>query len=74
MPLHKPGNNLLLSGWLSMIGDSISDIAILTLILWTFKDNNSSRKFYEKLGGEIVDQVSTSRGDHQYIEVAYMSK
>ncbi len=57
-----------------MIGDSISDIAILTLILWTFKDNNSSRKFYEKLGGEIVDQVSTSRGDHQYIEVAYMSK
>ena len=41
------------------------------MILWCLKDNIKSRKFYEKMGGEVIAKKEIKIGEKYYSEVAY---
>ena len=43
----------------------------LSMLLWVLKDNFSSRKFYETLGGKILREKPIEIGSQTFIEVAY---
>lgn len=43
------------------------------LIIWCLEENICSRKFYEKIGGKLVDEKNTINFcDKKYIEVGYI--
>ncbi len=44
---------------------------VSSMILWTLQDNNSSRLFYKKLGGKIVDKRLIDRGGKELQQIAY---
>ena len=41
------------------------------MILWCFKDNEPSKRFYEKMGGTIIDEKQTILGGKYYAEVCF---
>ena len=41
------------------------------MILWCLKDNFPSRKFYEKMGGQVVGEHSINFGGKDYMEVGF---
>ena len=41
------------------------------MVLWCLKDNESSKKFYTKMGGKIVKEKPIKIGDKEYLEVAF---
>lgn len=41
------------------------------MIVWCFKDNKKARKFYEDLGGVVVEEKIVTIGNEQYEEVGY---
>ena len=41
------------------------------MIIWCLKENQPSRKFYEKMGGILVNEHNISFGDKKYPEVAF---
>ncbi len=41
------------------------------MIGWCFKDNYLSRKFYEKMGGEVIREKTTIINNKEYGEVCY---
>ena len=41
------------------------------MIVWCFKDNTKARKFYEDLGGVVVEEKIVTIGNEQYEEVGY---
>ena len=41
------------------------------MIVWCFKDNTKARKFYEDLGGVVVEEKVVTIGNEQYEEVGY---
>ena len=41
------------------------------MIIWCLKDNYSSRKFYEKMGGEVVGEHEIEIGGRAYQEVGF---
>lgn len=42
------------------------------MILWCFKENYTSRTFYEKMGGEIFQYKTGQFGNKEYEEVSYI--
>lgn len=40
-------------------------------LLWVFRDNLAARRFYERLGGELVDEQPKAFGEITCVEVAY---
>lgn len=42
------------------------------MILWCFKENYSSRAFYEKMGGKIFKYKVVEYGGKEYKEVSYL--
>ena len=42
------------------------------MILWCLKDNESSKKFYAKMGGKIIHERSIQIGDKFYQEVCFL--
>lgn len=42
------------------------------MILWCLKDNESSKKFYTKMGGEIVKERTIEIGEKEYLEVGFI--
>lgn len=42
------------------------------MVIWCLKDNLSSRKFYEKMGGKIAKERPIKIGAKQYIEVGFI--
>jgi hypothetical protein len=40
-------------------------------IAWVLADNTPARRFYEKLGGVVVQEKIEKIGNHDYTEVAY---
>ena len=43
----------------------------LNMIVWCFKDNKNARKFYEDLGGVVVEEKTVTIGNETYEEVGY---
>ena len=43
-----------------------------TMILWCLKDNEPSKKFYTKMGGEIIKEREIEIGEKSYCEVGFM--
>lgn len=41
------------------------------MTLWVFKDNNTARQFYERLGGQLIAQKTFTLAEVDLIEVAY---
>ncbi len=41
------------------------------MILWCLKDNEPSKKFYTKMGGEIVKEKTIEIGGKNYYEVGF---
>lgn len=41
------------------------------MILWCLKDNESSKKFYTKMGGEIIKERVIEIGEKNYYEVGF---
>lgn len=41
------------------------------MIVWCFKENTNARKFYEDLGGTVVEEKTVIIGDDAYEEVCY---
>ncbi len=41
------------------------------MILWCLKENYPSRKFYEKMGGKLIQEKDIEFGDKTYKEVAF---
>lgn len=41
------------------------------MIIWCLKDNKPSRKFYTKMGGEIVKEKVVEMGEKNYVEVGF---
>ena len=41
------------------------------MILWCLKDNEPSRKFYEKMGGTIIREHTINIGGKSYEEVGF---
>ena len=44
------------------------------MIIWCLKENYPSRKFYEKMGGEIIGEHTTNIGYKDYDEVGFLYK
>ncbi len=42
------------------------------MILWCLKDNESSKKFYTKMGGKIIKERVIEIGEKSYCEVGFM--
>ncbi len=42
------------------------------MILWCLKENESSKKFYEKMGGKIIKERFIKIGDKEYSEVGFL--
>ena len=42
------------------------------MILWCLKDNEPSKKFYTKMGGEIIKERVIEIGEKSYCEVGFM--
>ena len=42
------------------------------MILWCLKENYNSRKFYEKMGGNIYCENEIEKGGKKYKEIGYM--
>ncbi|MGH6945533.1 MAG: GNAT family N-acetyltransferase [Geminicoccaceae bacterium] len=40
-------------------------------LLWVFRDNLGARRFYERLGGELVGEKEETFGEVRCVEVAY---
>jgi GNAT superfamily N-acetyltransferase len=49
----------------------LKEKGLTPFLAWVFKDNHKARRFYEGLGGKLVDEVSARIGDQDYQEVAY---
>ena len=43
----------------------------IKMILWCLKDNHPSRKFYEKMGGNVVGEHGIEIGGKTYQEVGF---
>lgn len=41
------------------------------MILWCLKDNEPSKKFYTKMGGEIIKERAIKIGEKEYLEVGF---
>lgn len=41
------------------------------MILWCLKDNEPSKKFYTKMGGEIIKERVIEIGEKEYLEVGF---
>ena len=41
------------------------------MILWCLKENYNSRKFYEKMGGNLYGENEIEKGGKKYKEVGY---
>lgn len=41
------------------------------MIVWCFKDNENAKKFYEDLGGKVVEEKIVKIGDDIYEEIGY---
>lgn len=41
------------------------------MVLWCLKDNEPSKKFYEKMGGKIIGERLIKIGEKDYTEVCY---
>ncbi len=41
------------------------------MILWCLKDNEPSKKFYKKMGGEIIKERAFEIGEQNYYEVGF---
>ena len=41
------------------------------MILWCLKDNEPSKKFYTKMGGEIIKERAIEIGKKEYLEVGF---
>ena len=44
----------------------------IKMILWCLKDNEPSKKFYTKMGGEIIKEREIEIGEKSYCEVGFM--
>jgi len=42
------------------------------MILWCLKDNEPSKRFYTKMGGEIVKERTIKIGEKEYLEVGFI--
>lgn len=49
----------------------LKNMGFSPFIAWVLNDNVSAIKFYEKMGGVLVDQIQVKLGDKKYIERAY---
>ncbi len=41
------------------------------MILWCLKDNEPSKKFYTKIGGEIIKERTIEIEEKEYLEVGF---
>ncbi len=41
------------------------------MIVWCLKDNESSKKFYTKMGGKIIKEKTIKIGENEYLEVGF---
>ena len=41
------------------------------MIVWCFKENEKAIKFYEKLGGKVVEEKTAKIGDDYYEEYGF---
>lgn len=53
------------------VGKHLHELNKHNMVLWCFKDNTNARKFYEDLGGTIVEEKLFKIGGRQYEEVCY---
>lgn len=42
------------------------------MVIWCLKDNFPSRKFYEKMGGKLLEEKTIMIGDRDYTEVGFI--
>lgn len=53
------------------VGKHLHELNKQNMIVWCFKDNTNARKFYEDLGGSIVEEKAFKIGGRKYAEVCY---
>ena len=49
-----------------LIGEGVD-----SLMLWVLADNHPARRFYEKMGGKYVTELTITIGEKELLEVAY---
>lgn len=59
------------SQMLNYVRDDLKTKGKRKMIIWCLKDNHPSRKFYEKMGGTLVNEHNITFGEKEYPEVAY---
>ena len=42
------------------------------MILWCLKENEPSKRFYEKMGGRVIKERSIAIGEKEYLEVCFL--
>lgn len=52
-------------------GKHLHELNKHNMIVWCFKENMNARKFYEDLGGSVVEEKTVTIGDNTYEEVCY---
>lgn len=60
------GRRLLLSIARQLLNDGLGSV-----LLWVFEDNQSARRFYESMGGEVIRRKEINIGGADLVEVAY---
>ena len=53
------------------VAERLLEDGMSSFLLWVFKENNSARRFYESLGGEVVRSQEINIGGVNLVEVAY---
>ncbi|HEX9988219.1 MAG TPA: GNAT family N-acetyltransferase [Chloroflexia bacterium] len=58
-------------GLFGAVVDRLARSGIHTMIVWVFRDNEPSRRFYEAMGGELLYEKEFELGGARLTEVAY---
>jgi ribosomal protein S18 acetylase RimI-like enzyme len=56
---------------MAALAEALHTRGFKSLCLWVLEENASARRFYERLGGEVVGEKTEIHGDQEFREVAY---
>ncbi|WP_243458199.1 GNAT family N-acetyltransferase [Sporosarcina sp. Te-1] len=55
------------------IAKELEQMGLTSMLVWVL-DENPSKSFYERLGGQVIDETTISIGGEEFLEIAYVWK